>query len=550
MQREKEAMGIGIGIGIGTGTGAALPFGEASPWSLLGGAVAALLLVWAAQMLEWAWLAPRRMERALRAQGLRGTQYRFLHGDLTEDLRLVTAARSKPVPMDRPHDFIPRVAPLLHRALEEHGRVSFTWFGPMPRVTITDPDLVREVLSNKFGHFEKTKLATRLSKLLVGGLVILHGEKWVKHRRIMNPAFHAEKLKRMLPAFSASCSELIGRWENAVAASVGKAELDIWPDFQNLSGDVISRAAFGVRHHEGRQIFLLQAEQAERLVQSFRSNYIPGLSLLPTENNRRMKAIDREIKSILRGIIEKRQKATKNGEASKDDLLGLLLQSNMDYYSDEDGKSSKGMTVEEIIDECKLFYFAGMETTAVLLTWTMVALSMHPEWQDRAREEILQVFGRNKPDINGVSRLKVVTMVLHEVLRLYPPVVMMNRRTYKEIELGGVRYPAGVMLSLPVLFIHRDAAAWGHDAGEFDPGRFAEGVARACKDPGAGAFFPFSWGPRICIGQNFALLEAKVALGMILQRFAFELSPAYAHAPYTVLTLHPQHGVPVRLRRL
>jgi cytochrome P450 len=263
-----------------------------------------------------------------------------------------------------------------------------------------------------------------------------------------------------------------------------------------------------------------------------------------------MKAIDREIKSILRGIIEKRQKATKNGEASKDDLLGLLLQSNMDYYSDEDGKSSKGMTVEEIIDECKLFYFAGMETTAVLLTWTMVALSMHPEWQDRAREEILQVFGRNKPDINGVSRLKVVTMVLHEVLRLYPPVVMMNRRTYKEIELGGVRYPAGVMLSLPVLFIHRDAAAWGHDAGEFDPGRFAEGVARACKDPGAGAFFPFSWGPRICIGQNFALLEAKVALGMILQRFAFELSPAYAHAPYTVLTLHPQHGVPVRLRRL
>uniref|UniRef100_A0A0E0JLE5 Cytochrome P450 n=1 Tax=Oryza punctata TaxID=4537 RepID=A0A0E0JLE5_ORYPU len=524
---------MGIGIGIGTGTGAALPFGEASPWSLLGGAVAALLLVWAAQMLEWAWLAPRRMERALRAQGLRGTQYRFLHGDLTEDLRLVTAARSKPVPMDRPHDIIPRIAPLLHRALEEHGRISFTWFGPMPRVTITDPELVREVLSNKFGHFEKTRLTTQLSKLLIGGLVILHGEKWVKHRRIMNPAFHAEKLKRMLPAFSASCSELIGRWENAVATSVGKAALDIWPDFQNLSGDVISRAAFGVRHQEGRKIFLLQAEQAERLVQSFRSNYIPGLSLLPTENNRRMKAIDREIKSILRGIIEKRQKAMKNGEASKDDLLGLLLESNMDYYSDEDGKSSKGMAVEEIIEECKLFYFAGMETTAVLLTWTMVVLSMHPEWQDRAREEILQV-----------------TMVLYEVLRLYPPVVMMNRRTYKEIELGGVRYPAGVMLSLPVLFIHRDAAVWGHDAGEFNPGRFAEGVARACKDPGAGAFFPFSWGPRICIGQNFALLEAKVALSMILQRFTFELSPAYVHAPYTVLTLHPQHGVPVKLHRL
>uniref|UniRef100_J3L231 Cytochrome P450 n=1 Tax=Oryza brachyantha TaxID=4533 RepID=J3L231_ORYBR len=531
---------MGIVIGIGSG--------EASPWSVLGGAAAALLLVWAVQMLEWAWLAPRRMDRVLRAQGLKGTEYRFLHGDLKEDLRLVRAALSRPVPADRPHDIFQRVAPLLHRSLEEHGKMSFTWFGPIPRVTVTDPELVREVLTNKFGHFEKSRQVTRLSRLLVGGLVILHGEKWVKHRRILNPAFHAEKLKRMLPAFSASCSELIGRWEIAVAASVEKPDLDVWPEFQNLSGDVISRAAFGVTHQEGRRIFQLQAEQAERLVQSFRTNYIPGFSILPTENNRRMKAIDREVKTILRGMIEKRQKAMKNGEASKDDLLGLLLESNMDY-NDKDGKPNGGMTVDEIIEECKLFYFAGMETTAVLLSWTVVVLSMHPEWQDRAREEVLQVFGPNKPDFNGVSRLKVVTMVLNEVLRLYPPVPVTTRRTYKEIELGGVRYPAGVMLALPVLLVHRETAVWGRDAGEFNPGRFAEGVANACRDPG-GAFFPFSWGPRVCIGQNFALLEAKVAVSMVLQRFAFELSPAYVHAPYTVLTLHPQHGVPVRLRRL
>lgn len=139
-------------------------------------------------------------------------------------------------------------------------------------------------------------------------------------------------------------------------------------------------------------------------------------------------------------------------------------------------------------------------------------------------------------------------MVLNEVLRLYPPVVLLNRRTYKKIELGGVTYPPGVMLALPIMIIHRDPGVWGDDADEFNPGRFAEGVSKACRDPGA--FFPFSWGPRTCIGQNFALLEAKVAVSMILQRFAFELSPAYVHAPYTVLTLHPQHGVPVRLHRL
>jgi cytochrome P450 len=139
-------------------------------------------------------------------------------------------------------------------------------------------------------------------------------------------------------------------------------------------------------------------------------------------------------------------------------------------------------------------------------------------------------------------------MILYEVLRLYPPVVAMNRRTHRPTELGGVTYPAGVMLVTPVMFIHRDPALWGDDAGEFNPGRFADGVSKACKDPGA--FVPFSWGPRICIGQNFALLEAKVAICFMLQRFAFELSPAYVHAPYTVLTLHPQHGVLVRLRRL
>uniref|UniRef100_A0ACD5VHH1 Uncharacterized protein n=1 Tax=Avena sativa TaxID=4498 RepID=A0ACD5VHH1_AVESA len=533
-------------MGGAAGAGTAL-LGDASPWKLLGGAAAVAVLCCALQMLEWAWWGPRRMDRVLRAQGLRGTKYRFLKGDLKEEQRLMVEARSRPVPMDRAHHIVPRVAPLLHRVMKEHGKVSFTWFGPCPRIAIGDPELVREVLSSKFGHFEKTKLV-RLSRLLVGGLAVLDGEKWAKHRRIMNPAFHAEKLKRMLPSFSASCSELIGRWENSGTLSVGAiVEVDIWSEFQDLSGDVISRAAFGVSNQEGKRIFLLQTEQAERVVQSFRTSHIPGFSLLPTENNRRMKAINIEVKEMLRAIIEKRQRCMRNGGTNNDDLLGLLLEANTDY-TDADGKPSKGMTMEDVIGECKLFYFAGMETTAVLLTWTVVVLSMHPEWQDRAREEVLRVFGQNKPDLNGLNRLKVVSMVFFEVLRLYPPVVRINRRTYKKIELGGVTYPPDVMLALDIMSIHRDPGIWGDDSHEFNPGRFTEGVSKACSDPGA--FFPFSSGPRNCIGQNFALLEAKVAISMILQRFAFELSPSYTHAPCTVLTLHPQHGVPVRLHRL
>lgn len=139
-------------------------------------------------------------------------------------------------------------------------------------------------------------------------------------------------------------------------------------------------------------------------------------------------------------------------------------------------------------------------------------------------------------------------MVLYEVLRLYPPLTALERQTDKETELGGVKYPPGVTLFLPVVIIHHDPDIWGEDAEEFRPERFAEGISKASKD--APAFFPFGWGPRICIGQNFALLEAKIALSMILQRFSFGLSPSYTHAPFPVSTLQPDHGAQIKLNKI
>ncbi|XP_078151335.1 cytochrome P450 CYP72A616-like isoform X4 [Carex rostrata] len=514
--------------------------------SLFIGAFCLLLLWGGARALEWVWLRPRRLDWALRKQGLRGTVYRLLAGDMKDNSRLNKEACAKPMPFS--HDIIPRVAPLLHRSMKEFGKQSFTWLGPIPRITIRDPALVREILSNKFGHFEKQKIS-RLVQLLVDGLVSYEGDKWAKHRRILNPAFHVEKLKRMLPAFSTSCDELVDKWENSVGPD-GSFELDVWPDMQNLTGDVISRAAFGSSYQEGRRIFQLQSELAEVFIKAAPTFILPFSWYLPTENNRRMKQIGREIETLLIGIIAKREKAIKNGETTKDDLLSLLLESNVREMR-QNGKSdsSLGMTTQDVIKECKLFYFAGQETTSVLLTWTMVVLSMHPEWQEKAREEVLQHFGRNKPDFDGLSRLKIVTMILYEVLRLYSPVIMITRRTYKTMQLGDVTIPPGVVLALPILFIHHDPDIWGPDATEFKPTRFAEGISKATKD-GQLAFFPFGWGPRICIGQNFALLEAKMGLSMILQHFKFELSEKYQHAPYTVLMVHPQYGAPIKFHRI
>lgn len=139
-------------------------------------------------------------------------------------------------------------------------------------------------------------------------------------------------------------------------------------------------------------------------------------------------------------------------------------------------------------------------------------------------------------------------MILNESLRLYPPAVAMIRQAKRDIHLSGLHILRGTELLIPILAVHHDPALWGHDAQEFNPTRFAKGVAHAAKHPMA--FLPFGLGARRCIGQNLAILQAKLAIAMILQRFSFELTPDYRHAPSVLMLLHPQHGAPMVFRKL
>ncbi|KAJ0030663.1 hypothetical protein Pint_13475 [Pistacia integerrima] len=506
-----------------------------------------LFLVYGVARISYCiWWKPKWLEWQIKRQGVAGNSYKLLIGDMKEFIKLITEACSKPIHLN--HQIVQRVDPFTLNNVQKYGNISLCWNGTSPRLIIKDPELMKEVLSNKQGHFHKPPV-NALILILARGLTSLEGEKWAKRRRILNPAFHLEKLKAMIPEFVTSSSKMIDQWKKMVGDEVS-CELDIWPELQKLTADAVSRAAFGSNYEQGKKIFQQQKELLQLTIEAMQTLYIPGFRFVPTKKNRRRKKLDKEITTMLRNIIQGKENAMKTGESRVDDLLGLLLQCNNQNILQENSSSTTitGMTIEEVIEECKLFYIAGQETTSSWLTWAMIVLAMHPNWQEKARQEVLQACHQKEPNFEAIANLKIVTMILYEVLRLYPPVIAQYQQTNEKTKIGEISLPAGVDITLPTLLIHHDPELWGDDADEFKPERFTEGIAKASK--GQTAFFPFGWGPRTCIGQNFALLEAKVALAMILQNFSFELSASYSHAPYTVMTLQPQHGAQITLHKL
>ncbi|ONK63138.1 uncharacterized protein A4U43_C07F11800 [Asparagus officinalis] len=240
------------------------------------------------------------------------------------------------------------------------------------------------------------------------------------------------------------------------------------------------------------------------------------------------------MRGTLFNIIQNRLNSKVSGYG--DDLLGLMIES-------AHKQKGMGLNTDEIIDECKTFFFAGHATTSHMLAWTMFLLSINRKWQDKLREEVVRECGTEIPNSENISKLKLVPMALSEALRLYCPVIMTMRQASKDMNLGGIPIPKGMILTIPIPIIHRKKEIWGDNAEEFNPQRFENGIAKAAKHPNA--LLAFSIGPRACVGQNFAMMEAKIVIAMILQRFSFSLSPDYKHKPDDMLTLQPQYGLPI-----
>uniref|UniRef100_A0A0D9WRU1 Cytochrome P450 n=1 Tax=Leersia perrieri TaxID=77586 RepID=A0A0D9WRU1_9ORYZ len=505
----------------------------------------------AARVLDAVWWRPRRLEAHFAGQGVRGPPYRFLVGCVREMVSLMAEATASPMPASQPHNALPRVLAFYHYWRKIYGATFLIWFGPTPRLTVAEPDMVREIFITKAAAFDRYEAHPVVRQLEGDGLVSLHGDKWALHRRVLTPAFFPDNLNRLVPHVGRSVAKLAETWRAMASAGGGEVEVDVAEWFQAVAEEAITRATFGRSYVSGRVVFRMQARLMAFASEAFRKVLVPGYRFLPTKKNRMSWGLDREIRRGLIRLIGRRS----GGDAGEEDDENAEMKHKDDGFKDllglmiNAGAVNKAMPVEDMLEECKTFFFAGKQTTTNLLTWATVLLAMHPEWQERARREVLAVCGDDAgelPTKDHLPKLKTLGMILNETLRLYPPAVATIRRAKCDVTVGGIAIPRDTELLVPIMAIHHDARFWGADAAQFNPARFAGGAARAAKHPLA--FVPFGLGSRMCIGQNLAILEAKLTMAILLQRFDLKLSPNYVHAPTVLMLLYPQYGAPFIFR--
>ncbi|KAL1816991.1 hypothetical protein ACET3Z_019565 [Daucus carota] len=496
--------------------------------------VLAILLIFVSlkSLYSIIWI-PLRIQQLFRKQGVNGPSYRPFYGNTAEIMQMTKEAQSKSIPFT--HDVVHRVCPDYYQWSAKYGKTFLCWFGLKPRLALADPDMIKDVLSNSIDMIDRLDF-NPLARLLFGqGLPGLTGHKWTAHRRIATPAFNIEQVKAWVPEMVASVSKMLEIWEDK-RGEKDEVEIEVDKEFQNLSAEILSKTVFGSSFQEGKRIFELQEQQVTLTMRALHTVYISGFRFLPTKMNKLRWKLEKETRDAIRVIIERSSKTTDNSN----NLISLLMSG-----SSHTKELGPGLEIEEVIDECKTFYFAGKESTANAVTWAVLLLAQHQEWQSKARREVFQVCrGNELPAADKMHEFKIVSMILKETLRLYNPVSRLLRRSLKNVKIGSLNVPAGTEFYLALADVHHETEIWGPDANEFNPSRFAEPPKHL------GSYLPFGLGSKNCIGRNLALVEAKIILAMIIKKFSFVVSPSYVHAPAMSFTLQPQYGAHILVRRI
>ncbi|KAF8364681.1 hypothetical protein HHK36_033361 [Tetracentron sinense] len=499
-------------------------------------------------------LKPKRLREKLRRQGITGPPPSFLYGNLPEMRKIQSSVTKAPNDHEAEileHDYTSTLFPYFEQWRKEYGSVYTYSTGNRQHLYVNNPDLVKEMnlcLSLDLG--KPTYVTKTLAPILGNGIVRSNGQDWARQRKIVAPEFFMDKVKGMVGLMLESALPMLETWEKRIEGEGGIADMRIDEDLRSLSADVISRACFGSCYSKGKQIFSkLRALQKTISTKGFLFGF-PNFRLVPTKKNREIWRLEREIESLILEEVKKREEecmgttttTTTTTTSSEKDLLELILEG---AANDQLGT---GSSKRLIVDNCKNIYFAGHEATATAATWCLMILASYPEWQARLRAEVLHVCGDRLPDADALRKMKTVTMVIQETLRLYPPAAFVSREVFEDTKIGDVVVPKGICLWTLIPALHRDSNLWGPDANKFKPERFANGISEACKLPQA--YLPFGLGPRVCLGRNFAMVQLKIIISLLVSKFTFSLSPKYRHSPAYLMLVEPAHGVHLLIKSI
>ncbi len=389
---------------------------------------------------------------------------------------------------------------------------------------LVNPDYIHSALVEQADKFYKTRPFKRVFGRFLGqGLFVLEGNEHRRARRLTQPAFHYQRVAAYAGIMVEHTQRLIDRW------TPGK-EYDIAQEMMRLTLSIVARTLFdadvsGETQSVAEAMMILQ----DATMQQFRLA-IHAPHWFPTAQNRKEQFAIKLLDEIIFRIIDERR----SSGADKGDLLSMLLLTE----DDEGGKNS----IQQVRDELISMFLAGHETTANALTWAWYLLAQHPEVVSKLQRELDDVLSGHLPGAGDVDRLPYATMIIKETLRLYPPAWVITREAIADVTIAGYTLKEGSVVVTSPYITHR-LPTYYTDPDQFRPERFTSGYEQSLP---RSAYFPFGGGPRVCIGQSFAMMEAVLILATIAQQYRLKLVPRQEVEIEPLVTLRAKHGIRMR----
>lgn len=413
----------------------------------------------------------------------------------------------------------------------KHGDTYRAYLGGIQPMMVTkDPDIIRHVLQKNHRNYIKTPMIfEKLRRFLGNGLLTSEGAYWLQQRRLIQPGFHKQRLQALVEIIN----QVIAETEPPELKAKGKENsLDVYPMMMRLAFDIVTRSLFSAAVSTEKLDLLsnsLTSIQAF-LVQQIRQPYLNPWFRVSGQLAKHVK-LGTAADEVLLGMIRARRAS---GE-SQEDLLQMLLDAR---YED----TGEGMSDQQLLEETNILITAGHETTANALSWIFYLLAKHPDKQEILRAELEEVLGNSEPTFMDLPRLSYTTQVIEESMRLYPPAWVTDRQAAENDEIKGHEVLKGTMVVLAIYALHHDPTFWDEPE-VFQPERFAPALRKQVNSNYS--YLPFGGGPRLCIGNNFAMMEMQLVLAHYLRKYRLDWKEAQAPEMLPLVTLRPKNGVSV-----